>query len=113
MQMSPVLGYTDVDHCALMCLNDLHQIPKVFLNVESQCKTILFEMRKIFSCCALSDGIIPIDGANVSDRLRCFHPSIELKENNMSEMFQFLHLALHFLVCTALLTIFKWQNFHM
>ena len=30
----PVLEYTDVDHCGLMCLNDLHQTPKVFLNVE-------------------------------------------------------------------------------
>ena len=30
----PVLEYTDVDHCGLMCLNDLYQTPKVFLNVE-------------------------------------------------------------------------------
>ena len=30
----PVLEYTDVDHCGLMCLNDLHQTPKVLLNVE-------------------------------------------------------------------------------
>ena len=30
----PVLEYTDVDHSALMCLNDLHQTPKDFLNVE-------------------------------------------------------------------------------
>ena len=30
----PVLKYTDVDHCGLMCLNDLYQTPKVFLNVE-------------------------------------------------------------------------------
>ena len=29
-----VLEYTDMDHCGLMCLNDLHQTPKVFLNVE-------------------------------------------------------------------------------
>ena len=29
----PVLEYTDVDHCGLMCLNDLHQTSKVFLNV--------------------------------------------------------------------------------
>ena len=32
----PVLEYTDVDHCALMCLNYLHQTPKVFLNVRSR-----------------------------------------------------------------------------
>ena len=31
----PVLKYTDVDHCGLMFLNDLHQTPKIFLNVES------------------------------------------------------------------------------
>ena len=30
----PVLEYTDVYHCGLMCLNDLNQTPKVFLNVE-------------------------------------------------------------------------------
>ena len=30
----PVLEYTDVDHSVLMCLNDLHLTPKVFLNVE-------------------------------------------------------------------------------
>ena len=30
----PVLEYTNVDHCGLMCLNDLHQTPKVFLKVE-------------------------------------------------------------------------------
>ena len=29
-----VLEYIDVDHCGLMCLKDLHQIPKVFLNVD-------------------------------------------------------------------------------
>ena len=28
----PVLEYTNVDHCELMCLNDLHQTPKLFLN---------------------------------------------------------------------------------
>ena len=31
-----VLEYTDVDHCGLMCLNDFHQAPKVFLIVECQ-----------------------------------------------------------------------------
>ena len=30
----PVLEYTDVDHCELMCLNDPHQTSKVFLNME-------------------------------------------------------------------------------
>ena len=30
----PVLKYTDMDHCGLICLNDLHQTLKVFLNVE-------------------------------------------------------------------------------
>ena len=35
------------------------------------------------------------------------------QEKNVSEMFQFLHLALHFLASTAPLTILKWQNFNM
>ena len=66
-------------------------------------------MRKPFSCRALSDGIVPINGANVSGRLRCFRPSTDLKEKNMSEMFQFLYLALHFPTSTAPLTMFKWK----
>ena len=32
------------------------------------------------------------------------------QEKNMSELFQFLHLALHFLASKAPLIIFKWQN---
>ena len=32
---------------------------------------------------------------------------------NMWELFQFLHLALHFLVSTVPLTMFKWQNYNM
>ena len=32
----PVLEYTDGDHCVLMCLNDLHQPPKVFLSLMSK-----------------------------------------------------------------------------
>ena len=62
---------------------------------------------------ALSDGIVPIHGAILSGCLHCFLPSIELKEKNMLEMFQFLHLALHFLASMAPLTIFKWQNINM
>ena len=46
-------------------------------------------------------------GANISGRLYCFRPSIELKEKNMLEMFQFPHLALHFLASTAPLTFSK------
>ena len=30
----PVIEHTDMDHFRLMCLNHLHQTPKVFLNVE-------------------------------------------------------------------------------
>ena len=30
----PVLEYTVEDNCGLMCLNDLHQTPKVYLNVK-------------------------------------------------------------------------------
>ena len=76
-------------------------------------KTIPLKMRKPFFCCALSDSIVPKDRANVSDHLLCFCASIELQEKNMSELFQFLHLALHILTSTAPLTIFKWQNFNM
>ena len=104
----PVLEYTDVDHCGLMCLNDLHQTPKVFLNVECHnVKTILIKTRKPFSCRDLSDGIVPIHGTNIFGHLSCFRSPIELKEKNMLEMFQFLHLTLHFLTSMALLTIFK------
>ena len=70
-------------------------------------KRTSFKRVNNFPCRALSDGIVPIHGANVSVRLRCFRPSFELKEKNMSEMFQFLHLSLHFLASTAPLTIFK------
>ena len=55
----------------------------------------------------------PIHGASVSGYLHCFCPSIEFKEKNMSEMFQFLHLSIHYLASTTPLTIFKWQNFNM
>ena len=72
----------------------------------------ILKMRKPFSCCALSTGVVPILGANVSGHLHCFCPCVELKEKNMSEMFQFLNLALHFLASTAPLTILKWQNFN-
>ena len=76
-------------------------------------KTILLKTRKLFSCRTLSDGIVPIHGENVSSRLHCFRPSIELKSKNMSEMCQFLYLALHLLASMAPLTILKWQNFNM
>ena len=109
----PVLDHTDVDHCGL-CLNYLHQTRWFSWTWSAtNVKTILPKTRKQFSCHALSDGIVPIHGAIVSGYLRCFRPSIDLEEKNMSEMFQFLHLALHFLASTAPLTIFKWQNFNM
>ena len=57
-------------------------------------------MRKQFSRRALSEGIVPIHGENVSGRLHYFRPSIELKEKNVSEMLKFLHLVLHFLTST-------------
>ena len=43
-----VLEYNDVDHCGLMCLNDLLQTPKIFLN-----KTILHKTKKTFFVCSL------------------------------------------------------------
>ena len=91
-----------------MCLNDIHQTPKVFLNWSvTYVKTILLKTRKQFSYPALAYGIVTMHDANVSGRLRCFHPSTELKEKNMTEMFQFLHLALHFLASAGPLTILK------
>ena len=63
--------------------------------------------RKPFLWRALSDGIFPIHGANVFGHLLCSRPSNELKVKNISEMFQFLHLTLHFLASAAALTIFK------
>ena len=76
---------------------------------DTNVKTILVKTRKPFSCLALSDGIIPIHGANVSGCLRCFRSSIELKDKKKSKMFQFPHLALHFLASMVPLTVFKWQ----
>ena len=31
-----LLEYIDEDHCGSMCLNDLHQTSKVFLNIEKE-----------------------------------------------------------------------------
>ena len=42
--------------------------------------------------------------ANIREKKGMVEPE---KEKNMSEMFQFLHLALHFLASTATLTVFK------
>ena len=64
----------------------------------------------VFSPITLS---VFVHGANVSGGLRCFRPSIELKDKNMLEVFQLLHLALHFQASTAPLTNFKWQNLNM
>ena len=64
-------------------------------------KTILLKMRKPFSCRALSKGTVSVHGANVSGHLRCFNSSTELKQKNISEMFQFLYLAIHFIASTA------------
>ena len=107
----PVIEYTDVDHCGLMCLKTFIEPRRSSWTWSlTNVKTILLKTRKPFSCHSISDGTVPIHGVNVCGRLRCFRPSIELKEKNMSEMFQFLNLALHFL---ASLTHFKWQNFNM
>ena len=75
--------------------NDLHQTRKsCWMWSVTNVKTILLKTRKPFSCRSLSNGIVPIPGANVSGRLRCFCPSTEFKEKNMLEMFQFLHLTI-------------------
>ena len=42
-----------------------------------------------------------------------FVPLLKHKEKTMSETFQFLHLALHFLESTAPLTILKLQNLYV
>ena len=102
----PVLEYTDVDHCELMCLNDIHQTRNVFLKQlmisnpfdvyklnwlkflqlsVTNVKTILLKTWKPFSWRALSNGIVHIHGVNVSGLSAVFAPSIELKEKNMSE----------------------------
>ena len=103
----PVLESSDVYHCGLMCLNDLYQTQKVFLNLVSLMSKRLALKRENPFPVLLSHDIIPIHGANVSSRLRCFRPSIQLKEKDMSEMFQFLHLAFHFLASSSPLTNFK------
>ena len=65
-----------------------------------------------FLAVLFTNGIVPIYGANVSGRLRCFRPSIELRRI-CPKCSQFLHLAFHFLASTTPLTVFKWQNFNM
>ena len=70
------------------------------------------QTRKQFSRCALSDGIIPMQGANVSGRVRCFRPSIELKEKNtyvgnvpispLDIPFSSVHGSTHYLQMTKL-----------
>ena len=110
----PVLENTNMDHCELMHLNNFHKTRRSYWMWSlADVKTIPHKTRRPFSCRTLSDGIVTIHGANVSVRLRCFRPSIELEQKNMSEMFQFLHLALHFLASMVPLAIFKWQNFNM
>ena len=79
----------------------------------SNVKMILLKTRKPFSCRALSNVIEPIHGGNVSGWPRCCFLCIELRENKLSEMVQFLHLELHFLASTVPLTILKLQNFNM
>ena len=81
--------------------------------VSLMLKRSFLKQENHFLPCSLFDGIVPVHGTNVSGHLCCFHSSIELKEENMSEMFQFLHFALHFLASLVPLTIFKWQNFNM
>ena len=54
--------------------------------------------------------LVPIHGANVSGRLRCFRPYIELKEKNMSEIFQFLHLSVHGFTHYIQLTKLRYVN---
>ena len=76
----PIIEYTDVDHCVLVCLNDLHQAPKVLLNVKCHyVKTIFLKTRKPLSCRAFSDGIVRIQGASVSGRLDTFAPILNSK----------------------------------
>ena len=81
---SSQVAYIGVDHCGLMCSNDLHQTPKVFLNLSvTNVKIMLLITRKPFSCRSLSDG------ENVSGPLRCFCPSIVLKRRICRECSNF------------------------
>ena len=64
-------------------------------------------MRKPFLAVLSSMALSPYMAQMFLAASAAFASSIELKEKNMSEMFQFLHLALHFLVSMAPLTILK------
>ena len=73
----PVLEYTDVDHCWLICLNYCTFIKprgSSWMWSITNIKTILLKMGKPFSCRLLFDGIVPIHGANVSGRLPLLSP---------------------------------------
>ena len=81
-----ICEYADMDRC-LMWINVLKLFSSNSEDLCEHAKTILLKTRKPFSCRDPSDDIVSVQGANVSDRLGCFRPSIELKEKDMSEMF--------------------------
>ena len=73
-------------------------------------KTILLKTRKPFSCRALSDGIVPIHGANVSGCLHCFRPSWTQRQEYVGNVpisplgtpFSSVHDSTHYLHMTKL-----------
>ena len=83
LQFSSTLTWIIVDYC----------VQTIFIKPRSSSstwsvtniKTILLKARKPFSCRSVSDGIVPVHGANVSYGLCCFRPTFELKENNCND----------------------------
>ena len=61
----PVLECTNMDHCGLMCLNDLYKSRRSSWTWSvTKTKTILLKTRKLFPCLVLSNDIVHIHGAN-------------------------------------------------
>ena len=98
-QFSSTLTWIIVDNVFKRSSSNPEGLPERGVSLMS--KRSFLKGEKHFFCRAVSDGIAPIHSANISGRLRCFRPSIELKEKNMWKMFQILHLELHFLASTA------------
>ena len=105
----PVLEYMDVGHCGLMWLNIFIKPWRSFWTwIVTNVKTIL--LKKILF--ALSPMALSSTAQMFLAAFPAFAPLLN-SEKSLSEMFQFHHMALHFLASAALLIIFKWQNFNM
>ena len=79
------VGYTDVDHCGLMCLNDLHQSPEGLpeRGVSLMSKRSSLKRENHFLSMLAPMAFPPYTAQMFLTAFRCFCPSIELKEKNI------------------------------